>query len=342
LLEVFYFLKKVGEKLVGKILKKVLKSVVFLFVLSIIVFYISRLAPGDPLVSYYGDSVNRMTTQEKMKAVSRLGLDKPIYIQYKEWIIKAAKGDFGISLKYKRNTVDVIKEVYKNTLVLGGISYILTFVISLILGIFCALRENSFADKLIIRAGTVLNSIPSFWMSLILILVFSINLNLLPTSGAYSIGGDKNLFDRITHLVLPISVLVLSHLWYYAYMVRNKFVEEIRKDYVLLYRTKGLNHRDIVYKHCLRNILPSYISMIAVSAPHIIAGTYVVEKIFSYPGLGTLCFESAKYHDYNMLLVLCLITGIVVVVLNDIAEFVNGKIDPRLDFDRGDNNESLL
>jgi peptide/nickel transport system permease protein len=342
LLEVFYFLKKVGEKLVGKILKKVLKSVAFLFALSIIVFYISRLAPGDPLVSYYGDSVNRMTTQEKMKAVSRLGLDKPIYIQYKVWIIKATKGDFGISLKYKRNTVDVIKEVYKNTLVLGGISYILTFVISLILGIFCALRENSFADKLIIRVGTVLNSIPSFWMSLILILVFSINLNLLPTSGAYSIGGDKNLFDRITHLVLPISVLVLSHLWYYAYMVRNKLVEEIRKDYVLLYRTKGLNHRDIVYKHCLRNILPSYISMIAVSAPHIIAGTYVVEKIFSYPGLGTLCFESAKYHDYNMLLVLCLITGIVVVVLNDIAEFVNGKIDPRLDFDRGDNIESLL
>lgn len=323
-------------------MKRVLKSVVFIFVLSIVVFYISRLAPGDPLVSYYGDSANRMTTQAKMKAVSRLGLDKPIYIQYKEWFINAAKGDFGISLKYKRNTVDVIKEVYKNTLVLGGISYILTFIISLLVGIFCALRENSFADKLIIRVGTVLNSIPSFWMSLILILVFSINLNLLPTSGAYSIGGDKNLFDRITHLVLPISVLVLSHLWYYAYMVRNKLVEEIRKDYVLLYRTKGLSNRDIVYKHCLRNILPSYISMIALSAPHIIAGTYVVEKVFSYPGLGTLCFESAKYHDYNMLLVLCLITGIVVVVLNDIAEFVNGKIDPRLDFDRGDNIESLL
>jgi len=327
---------------VDRLIKNILKSVLFIFVLSVIVFYISRLAPGNPLVSYYGDNVNRMSTQQKIEATERLGLNKPIYIQYKKWVINALKGDFGISLKYKRGVLVVIKEVYANTLLLGGISYVLTFVLSLILGIFCALRENSFIDKVIIRIGTVINSIPTFWMSLILILVFSINLKLLPTSGAYSIGGDRDIFDRIKHLILPLTVMVISHLWFYAYMVRNKLVEEIRQDYVTLYKTKGLTERAIVYKHCLRNILPSYISMVAISAPHIIAGTYVVETIFSYPGLGTLCFESAKYHDYNMLLVLCLITGVIVALINLIADFVNIKIDPRLNFDRGENVESLL
>lgn len=326
----------------GRLIKNIFKSVLFIFVLSVIVFYISRLAPGDPLVSYYGDSVNRMSTQQKIEATERLGLNKPIYIQYKKWVINALNGDFGISLKYKRGVLVVIKEVYANTLVLGGISYVLTFVLSLILGIFCALRENSFIDKVIIRIGTVINSIPTFWMSLILILVFSINLKLLPTSGAYSIGEDRDIFDRIMHLILPLTVMVISHLWFYAYMVRNKLVEEIRQDYVILYKTKGLTERAIVYKHCLRNILPSYISMVAISAPHIIAGTYVVETIFSYPGLGTLCFESAKYHDYNMLLVLCLITGVIVVLINLIADFVIIKIDPRLNFDRGENVASLL
>lgn len=326
----------------GRLIKNIFKSVLFIFVLSVIVFYISRLAPGDPLVSYYGDSVNRMSTQQKIEATERLGLNKPIYIQYKKWVINALNGDFGISLKYKRGVLVVIKEVYANTLVLGGISYVLTFVLSLILGIFCALRENSFIDKVIIRIGTVINSIPTFWMSLILILVFSINLKLLPTSGAYSIGEDRDIFDRIMHLILPLTVMVISHLWFYAYMVRNKLVEEIRQDYVILYKTKGLTERAIVYKHCLRNILPSYISMVAIYAPHIIAGTYVVETIFSYPGLGTLCFESAKYHDYNMLLVLCLITGVIVVLINLIADFVIIKIDPRLNFDRGENVASLL
>lgn len=318
--------------------KKVMQFILTIFFLSIIVFYMSRLSPGDPLLSYYGEGVQRMSTAEKHLAISKLGLDAPIYKQYIHWICNATHGDFGISYKYKENVTTVIKDVYINTVILGGISYVLIFFLALILGIFCTLNEDKPIDRVICKVGVVTTCIPSFWVSLVLILIFSINLKILPSSGAYAIGRSNDILSRISHMILPLTVLVLSHLWYYTYMVRNKLVEEIRKDYVLLCKVKGLNKRQIIYKHCLRNIMPSYIGIMAISVPHILGGTYVVEKVFSYPGLGSLCFESAKYHDYNMLMVLCVITGILVVFVNMLAQIVNDKIDPRMKHERGESD----
>lgn len=125
-------------------------------------------------------------------------------------------------------------------------------------------------------------------------------------------------------------MLVLGHLWYYAYLIRNRLLDEVRQDYVLLCRAEGLSRRKILFTQCLRNVLPSYFGLMAVSIPHILGGTYIVEKVFSYPGLGTLCFESAKYHDYNMLLVLCLITGAVVMLAGMAARALGGALDPRM------------
>ena len=331
-----------GIILLRDILKKVIQFIGVMFLLSIIVFYMARLSPGDPLRSYYGEGVERMSTIEKQDAMEKLGLDEPIYIQYGKWISNAYKGDFGISFKYKQDVSTVIKDVYINTIILGGLGYILTFILALIMGIFCALNEDKVIDRVICKIGTITNCIPSFWISLVLVLVFSINLGMLPTSGAYSMGQGNNIISRITHLILPLTVLILSHLWYYTYMIRNKLLEEIREDYVLLCKAKGLNNKTIVYKHCLRNIMPTYISIMAISVPHILGGTYVVEQVFSYPGLGSLCFESAKYHDYNMLLILSLLTGTLVVFANMISQIINNKIDPRMKHDRGDNSEIAI
>ncbi|HSQ88345.1 MAG TPA: ABC transporter permease [Romboutsia sp.] len=331
-----------GIILLRDILKKVIQFIGVMFLLSIIVFYMARLSPGDPLRSYYGEGVERMSTIEKQDAMEKLGLDEPIYIQYGKWISNAYKGDFGISFKYKQDVSTVIKDVYINTIILGGLGYILTFILALIMGIFCALNEDKVIDRFICKIGTITNCIPSFWISLVLVLVFSINLGMLPTSGAYSMGQGNNIISRITHLILPLTVLILSHLWYYTYMIRNKLLEEIREDYVLLCKAKGLNNKTIVYKHCLRNIMPTYISIMAISVPHILGGTYVVEQVFSYPGLGSLCFESAKYHDYNMLLILSLLTGTLVVFANMISQIINNKIDPRMKHDRGDNSEIAI
>lgn len=310
--------------------EKALVFVVSVVVLSVAVFYVSRLAPGDPLVSYYGDRVEKMTPAEREAAETRLGLNEPIYVQYIKWVQNAARGDFGISYKYKMDVVDVISARVGNTLLLGGIGFALIFVLSLLLGVLCAWFEDRWPDRILCKLGTVTSCIPEFWLSLVLILIFAVSLRLLPSSGAYSIGKKDDIADRIVHLILPLSVVVLTHLWYYAYMVRNRLLDEVRADYVLLAKSYGLSKRAVMFRHCLRNTLPAYLSIMAISVPHVLGGTYIVEAVFSYPGLGTLSYESARYQDYNLLMLLCMISGIVVILCSILAQIINERIDPRL------------
>ncbi|MDR1068396.1 MAG: ABC transporter permease [Clostridiales Family XIII bacterium] len=318
--------------MVRAVLKKLLLLIIFMLALSVIVFWLARIAPGDPLTAYYGDAVERMNEQQREAAMIRLSLDKPIPVQYFTWLRNALTGDFGISHQYKQNVLSVIGRLWTNTLLLGGISYLLTFLGAILLGAFCAAKEGGLADRAIYRIGTATSVIPSFFVALLAILIFSVNLKLLPTSGAYSIGGG-GLSDRALHLVLPVGVMVLSHLWYYAYMIRNRIIEELRKDYVVLLRVKRVSGMSILLRHCLRNALPMLITIMAVSVPHIIAGTYIVEVVFGYPGLGTLTFESAQYRDYNMLSVLTLLTGLIILVSNVAGQWLSEALDPRMRHD---------
>lgn len=312
------------------LLKKLGVFFISILVLSLLVFYLSRLAPGDPLVSYYGDRVEKMSVEEREQTMERLGLDEPIYVQYGKWVSNAVQGDFGISFKYKQDVVDVIETRITNTLILGGVGFVLTFVLSLLLGIVCAWNEGKWLDRILCQVGTVTSCIPEFWFSLVLILFFCVTWRVLPSSGAYSTGMQGDIGDRIVHLILPLTVVIMSHLWYYAYMIRNKLLEEIRADYVLLAKSKGVPKSKIIFKHCLRNIMPTYISIMAISVPHILGGTYIVETVFSYPGIGMLSYESARYHDYNLLMLLCMMTGVVVIFCNLLGQTINEQIDPRI------------
>ena len=311
--------------------KKLLIFIVSVLILSIAVFWLSRLAPGDPLWAYYGvDRVEKMTVAEQDAAREKLGLNDPIHIQYIRWLENAGKGDFGRSFQYKQDVLEVIGERIGNTIVLGGVGFVLTFLGALGLGLLCAWHEDRPLDRILCKGGTMLSCIPEFWLSLVLILVFAVFLNWLPSGGAYDVGHKYDIFNRMEHLILPLTVVVLEHLWYYAYMIRNKLLEEIRADYVLLAKSKGLSQKQIMGKHCLRNILPSYISAMAISVPHILGGTYIVETVFGYPGIGTLSYESAKLHDYNLLMVLCMLTGILVIFCNLVGQIINEKLDPRI------------
>ena len=312
------------------VLKQVFILIVSLFVLSVLVFYISRMTPTDPLQSYYGERVEKMSVEEKQQAREKLGLDDSVSVQYVRWLGNAFRGDFGISYKYKQNVLDVICLRLPNTLLLGGTGFVLVFIGALFLGSLCAWHENRWIDKVLCKFGTLISCIPEFWLSLVLIFVFSVILRWLPVSGAYSVGQNKSIADRLVHLILPLVVVVTGHLWYYAYMVRNKLLEEIRMDYVTLARVKGLKDVQILFRHCLRCVMPSYLSMMAISVPHILGGTYIVEMVFSYPGVGTLAYESARYADYNMLMVICLMTGAVVMVCSMIAQMINEWINPRM------------
>lgn len=317
----------------GRILyygKKLLLFVLSVFLLSAATFCVARLAPGDPLVSYYGDRVEKMTSAERARAEEKLGLNDAIPVQYVRWLKNALQGDFGISYKYKMPVTEVIAGRVGNTLLLGGVGFALIFVFSLLLGVLCAWFEDRPPDRVLCKIGTVTSCIPEFWLSLVLILVFSVTLRWLPSSGAYSIGRSGDAGDRIVHLILPMTVVVLSHLWYYAYLIRNRVLEETRADYVLLARSKGLARGRVLFRHCLRNAVPAYLSLMAISVPHVLGGTYIVEAVFSYPGLGTLAYESARYKDYNLLMLLSILSGALVILCSTIAQIINERIDPRM------------
>ena len=323
------------------VLKKILIFLISVLILSVTVFYISRLTPTDPLQSYYGDRTEKMTVEEKDQARERLGLNDPVSVQYVRWVKDAFHGDFGISYKYKQDVTEVIAQRIGNTLILGGIGFLLTFVGALGLGVLCARFEGRLPDRILCKVGTFISCIPEFWFSLVLILIFCVMLGWLPSSGAYSVGREGEIADRIRHLILPMAAVLSGHLWYYGYMVRNRMLEEVKADYVLLARAKGIGERQILFRHCLRNVLPSYISIMAVSVPHVLGGTYIIETVFSYPGIGTLAYESARYADYNLLMVLCMLTGIVVILCSMIGRVISEQIDPRLSDPRGGERQEV-
>lgn len=316
--------------LFGYFLKKITVFLLSILLLSAVVYFISAYAPGDPLMSYYGERVEKMSAEEKDAARERLGLNDPVRTRYVRWLKGALGGDFGISYRYKEDVTKVIADRIGNTLLLGGVGFVLTAFGALGLGILCAWHEDKPIDRVLCKGGAILSCIPEFWLSLVLILLFSVTLHLLPSSGAYAVGHKGDVFSRMEHLILPLCVVVAEHLWYYAYMVRNKLLEETRAEYVLLGRAKGLSKRKLLFGHCLRNVLPSYISIMAISVAHILGGTYIVETVFSYPGIGTLSYESAQSHDYNMLMVLCILSGIVVIFFNLIGQIINERLDPRI------------
>lgn len=306
-----------------------LRLIFSVWLLSVITFVMSRVAPGDPLVAYYGDAIQRMSTAEQEAARIRLGLDQSLITQYWKWLCAAVQGDFGISYQYKQSVLTVVGDRVGNTLLLGGISFVLTFGLALVIGIACATTKRAWVDRVCCQIGTVISCVPTFWLSLLLILLFGVTLGWLPISGAYDIGQQDNVWSWIVHLILPVSTMVLSHVWYYASLVRGKFLEELSRDYVTMARAKGSSERAVLYQHCLRNVLPSYVSLMAISIPHLVAGSYLVEMVFSYPGLGTLAFESAKYHDYNLLMLLTLATGTTVMLCSAIGHQIGQWADPR-------------
>lgn len=311
------------------LLKKAGQLVLTLLVLSLIVFFVSRLAPGEPLKAYYGESVEKMSLSQLENARERLGLSDSLLTQYIRWGAGALKGDFGISYIYKQPALQVVSQVYGNTALLAGTSFVLIFMLGLLLAVFCVRHEGKPVDRFICKIGVAANSIPEFFVALILILVFSVSLGILPQSGAHSLEGGGTL----EHLILPVSAIVISHLWYCAYLMRSKLSEEVRKEYILLCKVKGLSQRQIIWKHCLRNILPAVVSIMAIFLPHLLGGAYIIEMVFSYPGLGKLGVESAQYHDYNMLMLVSLLTGGAVVFANMLAQVINEKLDPRIKYE---------
>lgn len=309
--------------------QRVLQGLVLLFLVSVVMFTIIRMAPGGPAVLVQQD-----ITKEMAETMSKeLGLDKPIYVQYGQWLWGLMHGDFGRSLSLKVPVGSLIKARMGATLWLAGASLVLSVVLAIPLGVLSAVKRYSIFDYLATGIAFLGVSIPVFWFGLMLIILFSVELKWLPGSGMYTIGADFSLIDRLTHLILPAIVLSSSSLAQLARYTRSSMLSALKEDFVRTARAKGVAERVVLYKHTLRNALIPVITMLGVLIPRLVGGAAITESIFSWPGMGRLAVDAAFQRDYPVIMALTLLVSVMVILAGGVIDIIYVLIDPRIKYD---------
>jgi peptide/nickel transport system permease protein len=303
-------------------------SLVSILILTVLVFGISELTPGGPAYTILGIHA----TAESVKAVNAsLGLDKPIYQQYATWLLHMAQGNLGFSPVLNQSVSSVIAQFLGNTLVLDSVSLILAIVLSIAIGMLQGAFAGTIISKVISFLQFALYAMPLFWLGLILITIFCVQYNLLPSSGSQSITDTSfNLGDYVRHLILPMTTLTLSFTALFSRYMGAAARLEYRQAYVTVASAKGAAPMRIALRHVLRNALRPLITVIGLFLPWIFAGGLVVEEVFNFPGLGYLLWQSALQHDYPVLMVIVLMIGTFTIIGNLLADVINGLLDTRV------------
>jgi peptide/nickel transport system permease protein len=319
-------------------LRRCLQAIPILLILSVLLFFMVRAAPGGPLAAA---ERNPNISREQIELLKKkLGLDQPLPIQFVKWLGGVFQGDLGESIKFHRPVSVMIAERIPNTLLLVGIAFLITLLIALPVGILSARRPYSFFDYFATTLTFIGQSVPVYWLGLALILVFYVNLKnpatgmpLFPSGGMNSVGQEHNLGDLLWHLVLPVTALSAEWAAWYSRFLRSNMLDVMHEDYVRTARAKGLVERVVYYKHALRNAILPLVTLIALDLPSLFAGALFVETIFSWPGMGRLFWDAARGRDYPVLLGVVLIDAILIVGANILADLLYGVLDPRVSYD---------
>lgn len=307
--------------------KRLLSVFPVLFGLSVIVFLVMSMIPGDPATAILG----AYATPENVERINRdLGLDKPLVQQYFIWIGNVLQGDFGRSFALNRPVLDEVLERFQATLVLAGVSLILCSVIGLLAGVVSAVRQFGWADKLITFAVLAGISMPSFWLGLILILLFAVKWRLLPASGMYAIYGGGDLKDLLLHLILPAATLAVVAAGVIARLTRAAMLEVLRQDFVRTARAKGLPERQVIYRHAFRAALVSVIPVIGIQAGFVLGGAVYIETVFQWPGIGAMLVNAISTRDILLVQGGVLVVAASYVLFNLAADILQTMLDPRI------------
>ncbi len=308
------------------VVSRALQAAVVLLLVSAITFLLVNVAPGGP------SSMMRMdATPEQREALAhRLGLDQPLPTRYGQWLAGAVKGDLGTSMSSNEPVGQRIGQRLPNTLVLGATALVLSILVGIPLGVGAALSRNTLPDFVIALISVFGVSIPAFWLGIILILVLSVNLNVLPSSGITSSGSEGDLLDRLQHLVMPALVLSTTVLPYVVRFTRSGLLEVLGQDYVRTATAKGLARAKVVYGHALRNALVPVVSIIGTLVPRLIGGAVVTEAVFGWPGMGRLAVEAANGRDYPLIVGIVVVVSAVVLLSSLIVDVAYGWLDPRI------------
>ena len=309
------------------IVKRLLAVIPILFGVSIVIFLFLQLVPGDVAATLLGPRA----TAESIAAIrAELGLDRPLHVQYFSWLGAMLQGDFGRSIILQVPVIDIVVPKFLNTLILAAASLLIAIVIGIPVGIVSAVRQYSLIDRIGTAGAVVGAATPTFWLALILMYVFALELRWFPTSGMYNLRGDGGLLDLLHHLVLPSIATAAIPLAVITRLARSSMLEVVRADYVTALRAKGMSERVVIWTHALRNALPPIISITGLQAGFLLGGTLFTEVIFTWPGIGLQLYDAILGRDVPLVQGAKLFIAGFFVLLNLIADIIVAYLNPKL------------
>ena len=310
------------------ILRRLAQTLVVLLVMSFVIYNLIGLMPGDPIDLMMASNPG-MTPEAAANLRAIYGLDQPLMFRYAHWLWDALRGDLGFSRIHARPVLEVMGPALWQTakLMLGG--FTLAVVLALVLGVLAALRPNGWADSIISVLALAGVSVPVFWLALVFILLFAVQLHWLPAGGISNVG-DGSLRDVTRHLVLPILTLALSTAGQFVRYVRAAMVDVLRMDHVRTARAKGAGERRVVMVHAMRNAMIPVVTVIALSFGTLFGGALITETMFAQPGLGKMIYDSILGNDFNLALSGLLFATLMTLLSNLLADLTYGWLDPRI------------
>ncbi|CAN5708964.1 ABC transporter permease [soil metagenome] len=322
------------------VVRRVLWAIPLLLFVSVVVYGLLELSPGGP-TSMYMRRGTGMSAADLAAVEESLGLNDPVYQQYGRWLWNVVQGDFGMATTSSRPVSDEILDRLPNTLYLMGIAWAVSLLIAIPIGVYSAIRQYSKFDHVVTALTFVGQSIPSFFLGLILLLIFYMRLDnpfsggpLLPSGGVQTIGADLTGFalikDRVAHLILPVTMLAATWVAWYSRFLRASMLETIHLDYVRTSRAKGLKERNVIVRHAFRNAAIPLVTLMALDLPLLFSGALFAEVIFSWPGMGRLFFQAAERRDFGILMAVVMITSFLIIVGNLLADIAYRLLDPRI------------
>jgi len=312
------------------VLRRLAESLAVLAVMSFVIYGLIGLMPGDP-IDLMLSADPHLTAADVIRLKSLMGVDQPLLKRYAVWAASALAGDFGYSRLYSAPVLAVMLPPLGRTALLMGVSFVTTLLVALPLGIAAALKPRTIRDHAINLAAFASLSMPSFWIGLMLILVFAASLGWLPAGGIADVG-DGGLGDLARHLLLPVATLTLVGFGSFTRYMRAGLLEAMSQDYIRTARAKGADERRVVVGHALRNALSAVVTLIALSFGGLFSGALVTETLFAYPGMGKLIYDAILGNDFNLALAALLLATLMTLLANLAADIAYALIDPRISY----------
>lgn len=314
--------------------KKLFQYVLVLFVATTINFGLPRLAPGDPLLYFFDEStIKELTSEQKQAVLESVGLGGSLWEQYINYLVGILQWDFGDSIKYAKPVTEIMADKLPWTLTLVFPALILSTIIGIVIGAYSAWNRGKNRDMALLTSMLTFQAVPGFWLGMLFIAIFAVNFGWFPTYGAVSIVQDGTtggyLKDVLWHLVLPICTLSLATVGSHYLLTRSSMLESLGQDYITMAEAKGVSKKTLIFNHGLRNALLPIYTQFTMALGTLIGGSVVIETVFSYPGIGSLLYESVTARDFPMMQGIFLMITLGVIAANVFADLTYPFIDPR-------------